>query len=259
MSARIEDPGLILKSPWPDRLGDALFERAVVTLLAIGAFLPYFWVNRVTLAWPAHDLGGPVDALVPFTPAWELVYVSIYFYIFVVVAWVRDAPVFRALALAFALMQFTCYAIYLALPVGIERPATLDLGGSFLEWGIALNYTIDQPRNLFPSLHLGNAFLVSLLLFHAERRIGIWALAWACLIGYSTMAVRHHFFADVVAGIAVALFYDRLIVQPAVAEARGRELLNPPAYALGVIAVYPLVVALLYVAWRAGVQWFSWP
>lgn len=251
--------GLILRSPWPDRVGDALYERVVVTLLAIGAFLPYFLVNRVTLAWPAQDLGGPVDRLVPFGPMWELVYVSIYFYIFVVVAYIHDAALFRRVALAFALMQFTCYAIYLAFPVGIERPAALDLHGSFLEWGVALNYTIDQPRNLFPSLHLGNAFLVSLALFHAEPRVGRWALAWACLIGYSTMAVRHHFFADVVAGIAVALFYDALIVRPAVAAAKGRKLLNPPAYALAVLALYPLVVVLLYLAWRAGVQWFSWP
>ena len=259
MAREVAADGLILRSPWPARVGDALFERIAVTLLAIGAFMPYFVINRVTLAWPAHDLGGPVDRLIPFSPPWELVYVSIYFYIFVVVAYVRDARLFRRVALSFALMQFTCFAIFLALPVGIQRTAALDLQGSFLQWGVALNYTIDQPRNLFPSLHLANAFMVSLLLFHVRRGIGAWALAWSALIGYSTMAVRHHFFADVVAGIVVALVFDRLIIAPAVANARGRTLLNPPLYAWAVIALYPATVLVLFVAWLAGWQWFEWP
>ncbi len=251
--------GLLLRSPWPRLVGDALFERAAMTLLAICAFLPYFAINHVTLNWPARDLGGPVDRLVPFGPAWELVYVSIYFYIFVVVAYLRDAPLFRRVVLSFCLIQFTCYAVFLAVPVGLQRPDTLDLQHRFLEWGLALNYTLDQPRNLFPSLHLGNAFMVSLLIFRLQRRAGLWALAWATLIGYSTMAARHHFFADVVAGIVVALVADRLILASAVARARGRELLNPPRYAWSVIAVYPATVLVLYLAWRAGWQPVSWP
>lgn len=255
------EPGgddLLWRSPWPGLVGDALFERVAMTLLAIGAFLPYFAINLVTLAWPARDLGGPVDRLVPFSPAWELVYVSIYFYVFVVVAYVRDAPLFRRIVLCFCLIQLACYAMFLAMPVGMQRPQALDLS-RFLEWGLALNYALDQPRNLFPSLHLANAFMVSLVLFRVQPRAGAWALAWAGLIGYSTMAARHHFFADVVAGIVVALVADRLIIAPAVARAQGRELLNPPRYAWAVIALYPATVLALYVAWSAGWRPVAWP
>ena len=257
MHARSE--GLILRSPWPERMSDALFERVAMTLLAIGAFLPYFAINRVTLGWPARDIAGPVDRLVPFDPVWELVYVSIYFYIFVLVTYIRDAWLFRRVVLSFCLIQFACYALFLAVPVGIGRPAALDLHGSFLEWGLVLNYTIDQPRNLFPSLHLANAFMASLLIYRVQRSTGAWALVWAVLIGYSTMAARHHFFADVVAGILVALVTDRLIMAPAVAAARDRDLLNPPRYALAVISLYPAAVLLLYLAWRSGWQPFGWP
>lgn len=256
MSARAD--GLILRSPWPERVGDALFERIAMTLLAIAAFAPYFVINRVTLGWPAHDLGGPVDRLIPFAPVWELVYVSIYICVFVVVAYLRDAWLFRRVVLAFCVIQFTCYAVFLAMPVGIARPAALDLS-RFLEWGLALNYAIDQPRNLFPSLHLGNAFMVSLLLYHVQPRIGRWALLWACLIGYSTVAARHHFFADAVAGLGVALVVDRLVVRPAVQQARGRELLNPAWSAWAVIVLYPAVVLLLYLGWLAGWQPVTWP
>ena len=255
----VGDGGLLLRSPWPGLVGDALFERVAMTLLAIGAFLPYFATNIVTMDWPARDLGGPVDRLVPFSPAWELVYVSIYFCIFVVVAYLRDAPLFRRVVLAFCLIQFTCYAVFLAMPVGMQRPVALDLHHSFIEWCLALNYTLDQPRNLFPSLHLGNAFMVSLLMFRVQPRAGLLALLWASLIGYSTMAARHHFFADVVAGIVVALVADRLILAPAVARARGRELLNPPSWAWAVVAVYPATVLVLYLAWRAGWQPVAWP
>lgn len=253
------DDGPMLRSARPAWLCDAVFERLAMTLLAIGAFLPYFLINRLTLGWPAHDLSGPVDRLIPFSPAWELVYISIYFTIFVLVTYIRDAALFRSAVLSFCLIQFACFAVFLAFPVGIQRPETLDLQSSFLEWGVALNYTLDQPRNLFPSLHLGNAFLVALLLYRVQRRVGLFALLWAGLIGYSTMAVKHHHFADVVAGIAIAVLADRLILAPAVAAARGRELLNPPHYAWAVMALYPLTVLVLYGVWRSGALPLSWP
>jgi membrane-associated phospholipid phosphatase len=256
---RHSEAGLVLRSPWPGRVNDALFERAAMTLLAIGAFLPYFVINRVTLDWPARDLGGPVDALIPFDPRWELVYFSIYICIFVLVAYVRDAALFRRVVLAFCLIQFSCYAVFLAMPVGIERPVALDVEGRFVEWGLALNYTLDAPRNLFPSLHLGNAFMAALVIFHCDRRAGWIALLWASLIGYSTVAARHHFFADVVAGIAVALVVDRLVIVPAVAAAAGRTLLNPARYALAVFALYPATALVLYLAWWAGWRPFTWP
>lgn len=245
----------MLRSPWPQRISDALFERAVMTLVAISAFIPYFVINRITLEWPARDLSGPVDALIPFNPAWQLVYFSIFFYLFVLIAYIRDAELFRSVVLAFSSIQFACYAVFLLFPVGIQRPADLDLG-RFLEWGTALNYAIDQPRNLFPSLHLGSAFMAALLLLRLQPRVGRWGLAWAALIGYSTMATRQHHFADVVAGIVVAIAADRLILAPSVIRLQERPLLNPPHYALAAIALYPLTLMALYVAWRHGWQPF---
>lgn len=257
MSGRSDE--LILRSPLPAWLNDAVYERVAMTLLAICAFLPYFAINRITLDWPARDLTGPVDRLIPFSPVWELVYISIYFYVFVLVAWIRDAALFRRVVLCFCAIQFACFAVFLVVPVGIQRPAMLDLQGSFLEWGVALNYTLDQPRNLFPSLHLGNAFMVSLLLFRVQRGPGLLALVWASLIGYSTMAVKHHHFADVIAGIAIAVVTDRLIVGPAIVASRGRTLFNPPHYAWAVIALYPLTVMVLYWVWRSGLLPLTWP
>ena len=249
----------ILSSPWPRHLGDAAFERVVMTLIAIGAFLPYFPINHLTLSLPAQDLRGTIDRLIPFNPAWELVYVSIYFYLFVLVFYIRDAHLFRRTVLSFVVIQFSCFAVFLAYPVGIERPTNLRPDSHFLEWGLALNYALDQPRNLFPSLHLANAFMASLLLLRVQPRVGAVAIAWAVLIGYSTMAARHHAFADVVAGVAVALLTDRLIVAPAVAGRRDQALLNPPQTALAVIAIYPITVLALYLLWRAGWQPFTWP
>lgn len=246
----------MLRSPWPQRIGDALFERAVMTLIAISAFVPYFIINRVTLDWPARDLGGPVDALIPFNPAWQLVYFSIFFYLFVLIAYIRDAELFRSVVFSFCSIQFACYAVFLLFPVGIQRPADLDPRGSFLEWGTALNYAIDQPRNLFPSLHLGTAFMAALLLLRLQPRAGRWGLAWATLIGYSTMATRQHYFADVIAGIMVAIAADRWILAPSVARLQGRPLLNPACYAWATVALYPVTLLLLYLAWRQGWQPF---
>lgn len=249
----------VFRSPWPRQLSNAAFERVVMTLIAICAFLPYFPINYLALALPARDLTGAIDRLIPFSPVWELVYVSIYFYIFVLVFYIRDPHLFRRTVLSFVVIQATCFVIFLAFPVGIERPSGLNPGDSFLDWGLALNYTLDQPRNLFPSLHLANAFMASLLLLRVQPRVGALAIGWAVLIGYSTMAARHHAFADVVAGIVVALLADRLIVAPAITGRRDRALLYPARYALAVIALYPVAVLLLYLLWRAGWQPFVWP
>lgn len=253
-----EVTGLILRSPWPARMSDSVFERAMMTMLAVFAFLPYFLINWITLNRSVHDLTGTVDRMIAFDPRWEVVYVSIYFYLFVLVVWVRDPYVFRRIVAAFVAIQAFCFACFLLLPVGIERPELPSANRTFFEWGVALNYAIDHPRNLFPSLHLANAFMASLFLLRVVPVWGGIALVWATLIGYSTLAVKHHHFADVVAGVLVALVADRLMIGPAVGAvrtARGREaILNgvtPPWYA---IAAYPLAVVALYGLWWFGIR-----
>ncbi len=229
-------------------------ERRILVTIAISVFAPYFLINRITAAWPARDLSTFVDRWVGFQPAWELVYASIYVYMFIPVVYLREPQLFRRAVLGFCLIQLSCFVIFLVWPVGIDRPSPADPQHQFLHWGVTLNYALDQPRNLFPSLHLANAFMVSLLLCRVDRRVGLPALIWAGLIGYSTLAVKHHFFLDVVAGISLALIVDRYLFAPACRNLNSGSACYPRTYLLGLMLLYPGAVLLLYLLWRAGWQ-----
>lgn len=234
-------------------------ERIGLVALALLVFAPYLLINQLTADWPARDLSTPLDHAIAFQPAWELIYVSIYFYVLIPVVYVRDAALFRRVVLAFCSMQLVCYAFFLSFPVGIERPELVDLRSNFLHWGLALNYVLDQPRNLFPSLHLANAFMISLLLYRVDRAIGRAALIWASLIGYSTLAAKHHLLGDVVAGIALALMVDRWLFAPATRAPLAADALYPRRNMGILLLAYPAGILLFYLLWRAGWQPFQWP
>lgn len=243
----------------PPRNRAELSERTALVLLAILVFIPYLLINQLTADWPAHDLSTPLDRAIPLQAAWELIYVSIYFYMFIPVVYLRDQAVFRRAVFGFCLMQVICYAFFLGYPVGIDRPRLNDLQENFLHWGLALNYVLDQPRNLFPSLHLANAFMVSLLMQRAAPAIGWPALIWASLIGYSTLAAKHHFIADVIAGIGLALIIDRYLFRPLIKGPLPASSFYPRRNLALLIFSYPACLLLFFVLWASGWQGFDWP
>ncbi len=234
-------------------------ERVRLVLFALLIFAPYMVINRVTADWPARDMSTFIDHAIPFSATWELVYVSIYFYMFIPVVYLRDADLFRRAVIGFCVMQLICYGFFLTWPVGLERPHLENLHTQFLHWGVALNYVLDQPRNLFPSLHLANAFMVSLLLYRADRRVGLPALIWACLIGYSTLAVKHHLLTDVISGVFLALCIDRWLFAPVLKAPLPASGFYPLRNVFFLIAGYPAVVMALYGMWSLGWQPFQWP
>ena len=236
-----------------------LWPRTRLVLLALLAFCPYFVINRVTLDWPAHELSTAIDRLIPFQPIWEIIYVSIYFYIFIPVVYFRDLALLRRTVLAFCAIQLFSFTVFLALPVTLQRPELADINTHFLHWGVALNWLLDAPRNLFPSLHLANAFMVSLLLYRLHRAIGLTALIWASLIGYSTLAVKHHLLGDAIAGIALALIADRTLFATLPPTTLSRDSLYPSRYVAALAGLYPATLLLLFGLWRTGWRPFSWP
>ena len=234
-------------------------ERLSLVLLALLAFSPYFWINHLTASWPARDFSTAIDHAIPFQPVWELVYVSVYFYMFLPVLYVRERLIFRRAVLAFCVIQFVGFAFFLLLPVGMERPELLDIDEHFLHWGLALNWSIDQPRNLFPSLHLANAVMVSLLMLRLDRLLGMAALIWAALIGYSTLAAKHHLFGDVIAGTVLALVVDRFLLAPVIPSVLPANALYPRQRVIFLPLIYALIVLALFALWRLGWQPFEWP
>jgi membrane-associated phospholipid phosphatase len=87
--------------------------------------------------------------------------------------------------------------------------------------------------------------------FRVHRGVGAGAALWAALIAVSTLYTKQHYAADVVAGalaacIAYVLFL-RTYPRRAVPETDRRR---APFRALGVIAIFAIMVAGFWVAYR---------
>lgn len=258
VAARLED--VLLRSPLPARIASRHVERAAIVVLGLLAFLPYLAINSLTASWPAVELTFWLDDLVPFDVRWQFVYVSIFLVAYAPATVIKDPPLLRRAFYGYLAVLVVSYAVFLAMPATMQRSEALIGTERFVEWGLALNYWLDAPRNLFPSLHVANAFLVGFELWRLDRLLGALAGAAALLIAYATLAVKQHCFADLAGALALAYAIHRLVFVPGIP--RGvppRALCFPRAAALILPVAYGLGVATLYVLWASGWRPFPWP
>ena len=239
-----------------------LFHRddltALVTNTKVGlitvlvAFPPYAIVNHFFYDRPAVSLMLPIDHWLAFDHRWILVYAWVYVFLFLPVFIVKDTQSFRFVAKAFIIVNFTSVAIFILMPAKYPRPPVVTQE-EFLWWGTALNYLLDKPVNCFPSLHVGNAFIASMIAFHYRPRVGVIAWLLALLISVSTLTMKQHFAVDIAMGFAVAFvvyrFYFRRRAYAANAAAPLPEWLS-----LGVAAIYLGFVGTMYLLFKLGVK-----
>ncbi|MHC4390143.1 MAG: phosphatase PAP2 family protein [Planctomycetota bacterium] len=260
VASRINGSNPLLRSPF-EFLTDLWFERIVLIAMALIAFVPYLLINAYIATWPAINPVTWIDRAIPFVPAMELIYFFVYAIALVPATYVRDAGYFRRIALTFAITQFIAYPIFLLVPVGIDRPWELvDPNGGFFQWVVAFNYAWDAPRNLFPSLHVANAFLTTFVLLRVDRPLGAVFGGVACLIASSTLLLKQHLVVDLVGGLVLAGTVAWFLLRPYDLGGRTREQLCYPRRAILVMPVLYLgVIAAFLILWAMGWQPFSWP
>jgi len=187
-----------------------------VGLLAYG-FGGYFWIARSVDPTTTVSLATPWDARIPFVPASIFAYASVYVLIALPIFVVESRALFRRAAWAYATMVTVCLLCFRFFPVsGAElRPALDGLKTSpFVLWGLRLNYALDPPLNLFPSLHLAGASLAALTAWKARRGYGLVAFAAVGIVAVSVCTVKQHFWVDAVAGIGLALAVYCVLLGP---------------------------------------------
>jgi membrane-associated phospholipid phosphatase len=158
--------------------------------------------------------------------------------------WLRDRIVFRRFAAALLGMSFTCFIIYLLVPVAPPWLAYQD--GYLPHVEKILNHTLPSYTSWFyqhlnpnkvaamPSLHM--AFPV-LGLFYAVRLFGAraWPLGlWCVAVAFSIVYLGEHYLIDAVAGVVVAAI--AFIVTEAIWRRLGKSGKANP----GVAAVQPV-------------------
>ena len=174
----------------------------VIPLFSIVPLLSCFALNMLVYSgsmvlcadWHHYDLTTWLDKQVPLVPQWMYIYFGCY--LFWIINYMTDM-----------MSRLVCAAFYIGFPTTNVRPAfTVD---SFSDWLLAFLYRIDQPTNLFPSIHC----LVSWLCYAGIRKSDkvsspykAFSCIFALLVAASTQFTKQHYLADAVAGIALAEF-----------------------------------------------------
>lgn len=167
----------------------------------------YYGARLITQNGYHHRLILPLDGKIPLLP-W-----TVCIYLFSFIFWAvnytlaaRRTPrqAYRLFCADF-IAKIICLLLFVALPTETSRP---EISGSDV-WSALLRllYTIDQPNNLFPSIHCIASFL-SAVGIATEKTIPLWyrLLSFAIMLAIciSTVTTKQHLSLDVLGGILLA-------------------------------------------------------
>jgi membrane-associated phospholipid phosphatase len=189
-------------------------------------FYAYFWVMRHPLSAVTVMPATRLDDLVAFSPHSFFLYVSLWVYVALGSALLKDAQELAAWGAASFVMIVVGLGVFLALPTKVPDPA--------IDWSLypSLQFlkTVDVSGNACPSLHATFAVFSAVVLHRAltairsTRALLIFNLVWGLGIVYSTVATRQHVVLDVIAGsllaAAGAVAYAQFIVIAEIRRAR---------------------------------------
>ena len=203
--------------------------RAAIITLGLGAV-----TYAVSLIYDPLNHGPyrlflrtPLDDAIPVVSAFVIPYVSLrpFLYGSLVLFLLLRVRVYRSAALSMIVVFVVSYVFYFFLQSFIERP-TLTGGDAFTSM-IRDVYAGDQPFNDFPSLHASLSTLVAVHWLHVSRRVGVVVAIWATLVVLSTVFVKQHYVADMLAGAGLAYVVSRsMLVRVA---ARSASVVRSPA------------------------------
>lgn len=199
---------------------ERILPRYAVLPLAASVVLnsAVYYGGRLLAAGRRHfDLSTDLDRLLPFVPAFIVIYVlSFAFWIvgYLVIGRESRSVCFEVLA-AEQISKLFCLVFFVVLPTTMIRPPVLSDG--FLYDLTRLIYRLDAPDNLFPSIHCLESwfcFRGAMKCKKVNRPYRVFCLVAALLVFTSTILVKQHVLADVLGGVAAAelgLFLSRKI------------------------------------------------
>lgn len=178
-----------------------------VFLLAAIIALVYVYELVNISRGPLHDFKFSVDNYIPTISFFIVIYLSYFLFLIssLIVFLVKYKPFLLRVALVSILISFAIsYSIYLLYQSYIERPI-LNPGDLLTDLTLWV-YKIDNPYNGFPSLHVALSTISAVSWVKAKDKLYPLMVVWAILIAFSTLVIKQHYLADVLAGIALGFF-----------------------------------------------------
>ena len=159
------------------------------------------------------NLRTPLDAALPVVRPFVIPYVSLnpLVYFTLVVFLLFRTKIFQSASLAMITAFLISYLFYFFLQTEVIRPVLTgtDLFTRLIQ-GV---YATDNPFNDFPSLHTSISTLLTIHWFQFNRRAGFVAAFWTTLIVASTILIKQHYVADLVAGLLLAFGVSSLYIR----------------------------------------------
>jgi membrane-associated phospholipid phosphatase len=203
----------------PNALASAAYRWTIGLSLAALQSAIYFGIGHAHFARSTELLRTWVDDGIPFWPWTVWCYLPFYAAIFVMaIGGFRHRALFNRAAVGVAVVMALGATGHLLVRAEFPRPVLhppySNPSMAFLAWV----HAIDAPGNVFPSLHVAQTSLLSLLLIRDRPVLGRVALVMATMLALSTMTIKQHFVADVLSGYLLA-FIGRAVALRGLARA----------------------------------------
>ena len=190
----------------------------ICPLFAILPLLSCFGLNMLIYSgtmvmcadWYHYDLTTSLDQAIPLVPGWMYIYFGCFLFWtvnYIMVARINrnDPDTFYRFVAADMISRLVCGIIFMVFPTTNVRPEVTGTG--FSVFLLQFLYGLDQPTNLFPSIHC----LVSWFCFLGikdQKRIPAWykgvSFVLAVLVFLSTLFTKKHVLVDVAGGVILA-------------------------------------------------------
>ena len=209
-----------LNDGWRRQLGHRLrilwLPKALGTTLGIGAFfVAYFWILRHPFFPITIMPFTAVDRFIVFRPEALPLYASLWIYVGLGPALLKNAREVRLYGLAALWLSVVGFGIFLVWPTAtpkFEIDWSQQASMSFLR-------TMDVAANACPSLHAAFAVFTAIWLEHLLRELRVGRLGrslnwlWCLGILYSTLALRQHVAVDALAGAVLGAIVAVLCIR----------------------------------------------
>lgn len=186
---------------------ELLKERIFLLLYASAFNFLIYNTGRIISENKTHiKLATMLDTKIPFLPWMILVYWGCYlFWIINYYLGVKYEESRFQFLTAHYIGEFICFLLFVCFPTTMIRPVVT--GTDLFSVLTQITYKIDRPDNLFPSIHCFVSWLCWIGV-RGNKYIPIWyrklSMIFALLVCASTLVVKQHVVADVLAGISLA-------------------------------------------------------
>jgi len=150
------------------------------------------------------DLRTSIDRALPLVPVFVIPYdsLNLYVYLSLILFLLFRNRLFQSAALSMIGAWLVSYLFYFFLQTEVARPVIM--GHDLFSRMLREVYAGDNPYNDFPSLHTSISTILAIHWLRFDRRAGWPLAAWTALIVASTLLVKQHYVADLLAGLLLA-------------------------------------------------------